>query len=81
MSWKPIETAPRDGTVILIRGGETDEDMYSENDHGRFRALCSRPVTAFWLGNDFHPGWAIGFWDGDWRTYYENPSEWMPIPA
>jgi hypothetical protein len=69
--WKPIETAPQDGTVILIRGGNTGEEIYDGD-----RSLEQRPVTAF-----YDEGWCVGYWDGDWRTHYEDPTEWCEVPA
>lgn len=79
-NWRPIETAPKDGTWVLLRGGETTEydapDAISEK-------MVARPVTAFYLrekGWHAWEGWAVSFWDSAWRTAYNNPTHWMPIP-
>jgi hypothetical protein len=68
MGWQPIESAPKDGTWILLRGGD---------DRENYVGPC---VAAFFetRGNLYE--WVYSFWDGDWRSSYENPSEWMPIP-
>lgn len=76
--WQPIETAPRDGTWVLLCGGQTTEDDY--NDEG-VRKL--RPVVAFWEaprwdGDEGH--WNFCYWDGDWGTGYDSPTHWMLLP-
>lgn len=75
--WLDIETAPRDGTWILLIGGRTDEDFYSD----QYANESNRPVTARWF-NEGQPDedWGVSFWDGDWRTYYKNPTHWQPLP-
>lgn len=79
--WQPIATAPKDGTWILLAGGKTDEDFYNPSARAEW---LNRAVTAFWHEDQwFEDGgaWAIAFWDGDWRTYYDVPTHWMPIPS
>ena len=79
--WQDISTAPRDGTWILLCGGRTDEDFYLRDEP----EAQSRIVSAFWLlsprGDGDGEEWSVGFWDGSWRTGYENPTHWMPLPA
>ena len=77
-NWQPIDTAPRDGTVILLAGGRTDENDY-KNEIPKY---LSRPVTGFWdppKDEWDKGGWLITYWDGAWRTGYNTPRYWMPI--
>lgn len=73
--WQPIETAPRDGTLVLVWSDE----------------LYMKPYIAWWGVDQNAPEdgneqeeWLTG--DGDsWSTgyYYTpcNPTHWMPLPA
>jgi len=69
MNWQSIETAPKDGTLILAwcvhynaRYAKTDEE----------RALWAGPVVAHWT--DFnHGGWV-------WHGHVGAFTHWMPLP-
>lgn len=73
MRWLPIESAPRDGTDILIAGG-----TYSAYDHNDLPA--GRMVSiAYW---DKSMG---GHWHGDEANAHDEwhvhkPTHWMPLP-
>lgn len=70
--WLPIETAPRDGTWVLLAGGRMDDGWYG--------SLDEPPVAVgFFVG--VGGAWAVANWDGDWRTFYEQPTHWTPLPA
>lgn len=64
MIWQPIETAPKDGTRILLWGvgdegpnvGSWAESVYLNNSHG----------------------WIIYYARSD--TIQLNPSHWVPLP-
>lgn len=70
MEWLPIETAPRDGTWVLLKGGSPDEPPRDERIYP-----C---VVGFW--DESWPCWWFCWWDSNWRSAYENPTHWMPIP-
>ena len=63
--WHPIETAPKDGTVIIVYG----RFPYKEDVQTVFYQ------TAAWESNEFKAGWtnASGSWLGD-------VTHWMPLP-
>jgi Protein of unknown function (DUF551) len=67
--WQPIETAPKDGTRILI----FDQNIYiaSWSDEVQFGQF------------EFRPGWQIFDVDGDqfYSVASEHPTHWMSLPA
>ena len=71
MNWQAIETAPRDGSWILIGGGHADpEEWYGTYDE-------PWAVVATFRDNE----WSFADWDGALRSHYLNPKWWMPLPA
>ena len=71
-AWRPIETAPKDGTRVLICHGHAPRNIY----------------VAWWLdeaqfGDDkTGPGWQI--FDCGMDVWYavatDDPTHWMPLP-
>lgn len=77
---QPIETAPKDGTWILLFGGETDEDFDYDKEEN-IRENKNRICVGKWYTHLVRSeGWVIGFWDGMWFNQYINPTHWMPLP-
>jgi hypothetical protein len=79
-AWQPIETAPKDGTWVLLRGGVVDDfDDYAVGPVPEPAAIVAR-----WIGEENASYecnvWGIALWDGDWRTQYSGPTHWMQIP-
>lgn len=72
--WKSINTAPKNGEWVLIRGGGVDDQWYGTESVPP--AVVAKFVDDIWGGS-----WYFADWDGDLRSSYENPSEWMEIPA
>lgn len=64
--WRPIETAPKDGTVVLVwRPRESDDHVaHAAVDHWR----------SYEIG-----GGGSGSWYRSRR--YQQPTHWMPLPA
>lgn len=77
MKWQPIETAPKDGSFVLLKGGTT-----TEHDYNKEGVETSRPVVAKWENYEnalLESSWVFCYWDGAWRTSYENPTHWAKL--
>ena len=76
--WLPIATAPRNGSWLLLAGGNCASDEGIDN--GRF-------VTAQWTNylngetNIKLERWQFAWYDGGYYGEYINPTHWMPLPA
>ena len=73
MEWQPIETAPKDGTVIDVwLGGisESDRKFYCDGD--TFRS----PAWA-WREGKFRPLGGLNIT----QVVFVQPTHWMPLPA
>jgi hypothetical protein len=62
--WQPIETAPKDHSLILLSG--LDEDGVKVVDMGHWESF------SWWHGEHSDPEWS-------W-TYENQPTHWMPLP-
>lgn len=80
--WLPIETAPKDGTEIILRRGkrvtagawgDEQEELLSEH-----HATTGEYLGQFPSGNVFPAYWSS--WDGGF-TEDEPPTQWMPLPS
>lgn len=66
MNWQPIETAPKDGTEILIVG------VYPDGMAGNVEAGFFDHDSGYWAGT---------YYDGYGYTYNNpEPTHWMPLP-
>lgn len=76
--WQPIQTAPKDGTVIdLFVGGEFP-GRYADCYWGKPEHCCGE--MGQYCDSDWHsakPGWVTDFND----FLGEEPTHWMPVPA
>ena len=75
--WQSIETAPLDGTVVMLKGGTTNEEDMGYRD----RSKLSRPVTA-WFDSDWFGGsqWRFASYDAGHYGEYLDPTHWRPLP-
>ena len=77
MTWQPIETAPRDGTWILLMGGEIVYGWHSPS----VPPMVVGQYTTHLNGQEVEPHWQFAWYDGGYYGEYENPTHWMPLPA
>lgn len=76
--WKPIETAPKDGTAILIAGGTYSSDMQDYFQDQPFDGVTiasfntrALPTEAPFVGDN----------EGAHDCYLRHrPTHWMPLP-
>jgi hypothetical protein len=77
MKWKSIDSAPKDGTWLLLGGGS----FFDEKDGAGVR----KPAVARWvsIGPEYdYYGWLIAEREGGYNNVtYEHPTHWMPIPS
>jgi hypothetical protein len=81
------ENTPKDRWILLF-GGKTDEEFYS--DKAIDEVASKRPVVGMWdpdyygdydeVNGVYEKGaWKICYWDSSWRTYYKNPTHWASL--
>jgi hypothetical protein len=76
MEWQTIDTAPRDGTAILLWGGVPDNR--SEEYYTGFDPI--RPVSGWWDVDAEYNYPAIGAC-GHYGCLSGSPTHWMLLPA
>lgn len=74
MNWQPIDTATKDGSWLLLKGGKQN-GVYEESEHRL------PPVYVCRWSSVFDGWWEVGCeWDDGFNTAYDNPTHWMPLP-
>lgn len=71
--WQPIETAPKDGTLILGFGQWAGEISGIDSTPGRCLIYWCSPHTDY-------PGFEWKVTGGDAYASWMKPTHWMPIP-
>lgn len=75
MEWQQIETAPTDGSWVLLTGGKIDYGW-----DGDAKPAC---VVGQWnvSRNIFRGEWHFAWYDSGYYGEYEEPTHWMPLPT
>lgn len=71
--WRPIETAPRDGTWVLLACPKTQLELCVSM--GSYYREEERAENGRFIGGE----WTAPDWDGSVSGYLE-PTHWMPLP-
>jgi len=76
MTWQPIETAPKDGTPVMLWAIEACSELHGPSPY-------KGPVIGSWIdGQADFPG--DDWWNEQGGVYYAawlRASHWMPLPA
>jgi len=67
--WRTMESAPKDGTWVLLTGGYID---YGWDGN-------SQPVVV--SGQFIEMRWQFAWYDGGYYGEYEKPTHWRPLPS
>lgn len=80
-TWQSIETAPRDGTHILVTkaGGGGLGYRGPINEHG-FRDFADWCDVVHWFSDPYNPGFYSTSWGGDQEKPFDGLTHWMPLP-
>ena len=71
--WSPIDTAPEDGTWVMLTGGEADQDHW-------YGSPSPPQVVGKWIECGYESGFYFADYDGDFRIKYVGPTHWMTLP-
>lgn len=81
--WLPIESAPKDGTPMLLWLKKAPDRNYS------VKGVCDNHAIGFWLHSRWSSievedcgtmGGEMTGWMSDWASLDLSPTHWMPLP-
>lgn len=71
--WRPIHSAPRDGRLVLLRGGH---DSYLCNVETELASLAQADKPGLWLNDE----WVVAFENSGWDAIVRfEPTHWAPL--
>lgn len=75
--WQPIETAPKDGTWVRLKGGAITYCWDGDNEPPEVVAQYTHYIN----GTTKTEGWwQFAWYDGGYYGKYEAPTHWRPLP-
>jgi hypothetical protein len=77
MDWQPIETAPKDGTRVLVWGEPSGHE--GEDEHRVVSAWWGR-LVAGQQEDENGEGWRFCSFDGGYYGEVYDATHWMPLP-
>jgi hypothetical protein len=80
MEWQRIETAPIDGTWVLLTGGELWDQRGDGREHPCVVAQWRIQNRAKEWGGPFGEWFVAQFDGGCGEIFYYDATHWMPIP-
>lgn len=75
--WPPIETAPKDGSEIILRRGKR---VTAGCWHERVETSPEYDSTGEYIGRTVQDGGALWISNDGGFTEEEPPTHWMPLP-
>lgn len=84
--WLPIETAPKDGTAILVCNAESNGYGHSHavvmwiEDEDTYVAERPNGETGGWAMDDGHDWFDYRHYTRGLRRNLAEPTHWMPLP-
>lgn len=81
MEWQPIETAPRDGTSILVWQGPAYDPLWAIVywQEGQNLRPYGEQLTEAEIADAAESGWEV--WHSSSLTKAKWPTHWMPLPT
>lgn len=79
--WRTIDSAPRDGTHVLVTRAHEGGLGYCGpmTKHG-YRAKADWCDVAHWYDDPDDPGFYATSWGGDQEKPFDGLTHWMPLP-
>lgn len=78
--WQPIESAPKDGSYMLLyfpEGARSLREDYDAQDWSEYEPAM---MLGFWSGDNYPENeWTHDFYEG--ISFYGEPTHWMPLPT
>lgn len=76
--WQPIESAPKDGTWVLMTGGTISYRWDGDTAPACVAGQWTHEINFLYREKG---RWQFAWYDGGYYGEYENPTHWMPLPA